>query len=887
MGKVNGKIISVRIIAFIFIICITFPCWGRRLHYYVLHTTYQDTIIVDTVPIKDSSKYINDSIKIIKQDTLHINQDKDSSLETVMTYEAEDSGVLLIPTQQFILYNKANAKYGAMNLKAGHIEFDQTKQLLKAYGIKDTSGKIIDRPMIAQDDINSQSDTIYYNMGSHKGLTKGTYTKQGEMFVYGERIKRVSENTYFAYRARFTTCNLDTPHYAFRTRKLKMINQKFGVSGPAFPEFEGVPIPVVIPFGLYPLNKGQHSGILTPQIARSEQLGLGLEGLGYYKVLNEYIDLTVRTNIYSYGTWMLYITPTYRKRYRYQGGLSFSLLNTKYNFKGDPDYSKTTAYSVVWNHTRDSKARPGTSFSANVNYSSTKYNSLIPNNVNQNFINQQSSSIAYSKDWGGKYNLSLNLNHNQNNSLHLVNLNLPNASFNVVTFYPFQKKELLGTPKWYEKLGIGYSGNLQNAISFYDTAFSLRQILDTLTWGVQHNIPLTLSLPAIGALTIAPNISYQERWYGRKLTRVWNPTNKKVDSLVQKGLYTTRNINFGVGVNTAIFGTFNVNATKPGIVAIRHVIRPSISINYSPNLMNAFYKTLQVDTTGRTQRVSVFDGGIYGPFPGESFGGMSFGLDNNLEMKWRSKKDTGAAAIKKIKLIDGFGFNGSYNFLADSLQLSQISLYARSQLFDKININANATLEPYVIDKYGVRTKQLAWTQQKFSLGTITGGSISASASFQSKQGGKKKTNVPYNSNDYVTPDEQNRQLDYIQRNSAEFADFNTPWTLSTSFSLNFSRVPTPDYSHFTTQITTSLSLNGDINLSPKWKIGGSSYVDLKAKELQSLQLFISRELHCWQMSINVTPIGPNKYFNITISPKSGLLRDLRINRTRYFYNQN
>ena len=875
-----------RILAFIFIICITLPAWGRSVHYNILDVYYNNET-TDTIPTQsDSLKPSNDSIKIIKKDTLRMNQSADSSLETMITYEAEDSGVLIVPTQQFILYSKANAKYGAMNLKAGHIEFDQTKSLLKAYSIADTSGKVTQRPVINQDDMESQSDTIYYNMSSHKGLTKSTFTKQGEMFVFAERIKRVSEDTYFAYRARFTTCNLDTPHFAFRTRKLKMLSQKIAVSGPAFPEFEGVPIPIPLPFGIYPLNRGRHSGLLPPQFARNEQFGLGLEGLGYYKALNDYIDVLVRTNIYSYGSWLISTASTYRKRYRYQGGLSINIQNSKFNFKGDPDYSKTMTYNVGWNHSRDSKARPGTSFSANVNYSSTKYNSLVSNNVNQNFQNQQSSSIAYSKDWGGKYNLSLNLNHSQNNTQRLINLNLPNANFNVVTFYPFQKKEVLGTPKWYEKIGIGYSGNVQNVIAFYDSAFSLKKLIDTLTWGAQHSIPLTLSLPPMGAITISPGINYSEVWFGKKLLRSWNGVTQKVDSAVYKGLYTTRSVGFSLGLNTAIFGTYNVNSKKPGIVAIRHVIRPSISANYSPSLTKRFYQTIQVDNTGRTQKVSVFDGGLYSTFSDQTFGGMSFGLDNNLEMKWRSKKDTSATAVKKIKLIDGFGFNGSYNFLADSMQLSQISLYARTQLFEKISINAGATLEPYVLDKFGTRTKHLAWYQNKFSLGTITSGNMSLNASFQSKQGEKKKEKTPYNANDYVTPDEQQNQLDYIRRNPSEFVDFNNPWTLSVSFSMNFFRRPAPDYTKFTTEFATSLSLNGDINLTPNWKIGGSSYVDLKAKELQSLQLFISRELHCWQMSINVTPVGPIRSFNITISPKSGLLRDLRINRNRTFYSQ-
>jgi LPS-assembly protein len=45
----------------------------------------------------------------------------------------------------------------------------------------------------------------------------------------------------------------------------------------------------------------------------------------------------------------------------------------------------------------------------------------------------------------------------------------------------------------------------------------------------------------------------------------------------------------------------------------------------------------------------------------------------------------------------------------------------------------------------------------------------------------------------------------------------------------------------------------------------------------------IAREMHCWQMSINVTPVGRYRFFSLNISPKASILQDLKINRTRQF----
>jgi hypothetical protein len=92
-----------------------------------------------------------------------------------------------------------------------------------------------------------------------------------------------------------------------------------------------------------------------------------------------------------------------------------------------------------------------------------------------------------------------------------------------------------------------------------------------------------------------------------------------------------------------------------------------------------------------------------------------------------------------------------------------------------------------------------------------------------------------------------------------------------------------PDYSGFKLQTFSSLNFNGDFSLTPKWKIGGTGFVDVAKANIQQLSMFITREMHCWQLSINVTPIGMYRSFSITVNPKSGILRDLKINRSRTF----
>ena len=823
---------------------------------------------------KDSTK----SVQILR-----VSKD---SIDAPVNYNATDSGVMIMATKEFFLYGDAKTDYGTAQLEAANIVYDQQTQNIRAYGAKDTTGSPLSNPKFLEGDIVSVNDSIYFNMKSGKGLTKNTNFQQGEIFVNANTMKKVSKDVAFAYKARFTTCNLDDPHFAFRTNKMKIITDKIGVSGPTFPEFEGVPFPIGIPFGIFPLATGRHSGLMAPAFSTSEDFGLGFEGLGYYKVLSDNFDATVRTNIYSYGGWNLNLNSKYIMRYKYMGNFNLSLQNTRIlnrNAAINQEYTGGRTFMINWTHSMDQRARPGTSFSANVNFGSTKYNKLLLNNPFQNYQNQISSSISYTKTWDNKYNLSVNLNHNQNNNLGLVNMSLPNINFNAITIYPFQSKDQIGAGKWYEKLGIGYNGSFQNQLSFYDSALNFNKLLDTMQWGAQHSIPISLSLPSLGPITITPGISFDEKWFGQQSIKTWNNKTKQVDTSISRGFYRAPNMSFSLGTASRIFGTYKFKKTS-SIQAIRHEVRPSISMSYTPDLAASYHYTTQIDSTGRNYRFSKYDGGIGGGYSEGTFGGMGFGVDNLLEMKMKDKKDTTEGAFKKVKLIEGFGFNSSYNFLADSFALGNFNIYMRTTLFENLNITSNLTMDPYQTDKQGFRVNKLDFDPTRLKFGNITSGGLSFSTSFKSKSTDGKETkqkDIPIDP--FMTPDEQQRQLQYAKSNPAEFTDFNIPWTLTLSYSFQFSRYMKPDYSGFQINTYSSLNFNGDFSITPKWKLGGTGYIDVAKRSIQQLSMFITREMHCWQLAINVTPIGLYKSFSISVNPKSGILRDLKINRSRTF----
>lgn len=843
-----------------------------------------------------SQPLLKDSV-IVTADTFDVKLSKDS-LNAPIYYHADDSLVMSVPEKKIVLYGKTtNAKYEDNDLTAPGITFDQKNNVITAVYKKDSTGKVIASPTFKQGDLLTVSDSLAFNMKTGKGLTKGTYTQQGEMYVYGERIKKVDSISFYAYRSRITTCNLDTPHFAFVSKKLKFINNKFAVTGPVHPEFEGVPLPIILPFGIYPMYQGRHSGLMAPAFNANAQYGLALENLGYYKVINDNWDVTARGTLYSYGGWTLNVSPRYYRRYRYTGNFSIDIMRLKQNFPGDPDYNVSKTFKVRWTHSMDSKARPGVTFTANVDAGSTKFDQNVPNNPIRNFNNILTSSINFSKVWKDKpFNLSLQANHSQNSTTSQVNITLPSMNFNVNTLYPFRRKDAAGTLKWYENIGVALNTVFLNQTSFYDdtsnAAHDIRpvftQITKNMLWGARHSVPITLSLPPLGPLQVSPGVSYSETWFQRKTFYTWNPVDKKVDTVLAKGFYTQREMSFSLGATTRIFGMFGFNKNSR-VKAIRHEIRPSFSINYKPDMNGKYFRTVQRDTAFSFTQYNIYKDNLNSFYGAGSFGGISFGFDNNIQMKVRNKKDTAENADKKITLIDGLSLNGSYNFLVDSFQLSPLSFSARTNLFDKINITFSSTLDPYQYDTTGRRMNRLVWKDRIFTLGRMSSGNLSLSTSFRGgdpKQQSDKKKALSNSVNPYTGQPltQEQEEAAYISNNPADYTDFSIPWSIQIGYSMRLSQVFDVKKKKFVGSISSDASFSGTLALTPKWQFGYSATYNFTTGQVGYVSMNVSREMHCWQMSISISPIGRNKFFSVIISPKSALLRDIKVNRTRYFF---
>ncbi len=857
-------------------------------------------LLKDTSQIKDSLPSMRDSASLTV-DTVQISKDSlipqfsfpisKDTLNGKVKYDAEDSMVLDLPTKTFHLYGKTTVHYNNINLKAARVDFDQSTNLLKAkYAID--SGKHKGAPIFHQKGQDPfQSDSMVYNFKTQNGKIYNTVTKQGEGFLYSDEVRKLPDNSINSHSAFFTTCDVDPPHFGFQAKRVKIIPNKVLISGPANLVVEDVPTPLFIPFAIFPLSHGQRTGILPPTYEVTQQKGIGLTNGGYYFGLGEHFDLTVRGDIYSYGSWGLRFNPRYYKRYKYSGSLNLSINSTRFGDPQTPDFTKSKDFRITWSHRMDPKAHPGVSFSASVNAGTSSYTRYNVRDAHDRLNNILNSSISFSKNWkGSPFSLTLNANHSQNTSTERINLTLPSMSFNMSTIYPFQTKDFVGTPKWYQKIGVGYSLSMRNSVSVKEKDFLGPDFFKKFKTGIQHRVPISLSLPAFNFLHISPSISYTERWYLKKRELVFDPSKNKLDTTLQRGFYTARDITTGLSLGSTVYGMFRFNKKNKDakIQAIRHVVRPSISLSYKPDLNKQYYYNVRVDTSNTVpkQRFSYFDNIGNGPFSEGRFGGLSFSLENSLEMKVHSDKDTANGGIKKVKILEGFGISGSYNLVADSFNLSNFSLHARTTLFKKMNISAQATIDPYVHNKYGRRIDKYVWEQGQFSPGKLTNGSLSFSTNFKSKQGQKNQNTQETEEenpldNTLNSPEEEARRR---RENPEDYVNFDIPWSVNMSYSLNFRKTRTPDYKRDTTIYAQSLRFSGSFNLTPKWKVSLSSGFDFIHKKLTYTTINITRDLHCWRMNISIVPMGFYKSFSITISPTSNLLHDLKISRNRQFY---
>ena len=872
---------------------------------------------------KDSIGVKSDTVKT-KADSLA--RKRKSDIETTITYSARDSINSLVDRKIVHLYGDAKIKYGDIELMAEEVIIDYENSTITANGKLDSLGKRVGYPIFVNGREKYETRDIIYNFKTKKARISEVVTTQGEGFLHGNAVFKNEKNELLSLRNGYTTCNLTHPHYQIMASKAKAIPDDKIVVGPFHMEVNDVPLPLGFFFGIFPSPRKSSSGIIVPNYGEERNRGFFLRNGGYFFDISDYFKMQLTGDLYSKGSSAIYLNSTYRKRYKNSGNFNISFTNNRLN-NNIENKATTKDYRLTWSHTPQSV---GTGrFSASVNAATSSYNNnnFLGVNTNpsvprlDNTTRKMSSNVSYSKTFGTLFSMGINLRHSQDLTTKQIDLPLPDVSFNVNNIYPFKKSAdgmflqnislrytMSGTNQITNNLGRNFTDKSGKPLTHDSIAAfngqNLPLFFHNAKNGVRHNVPIATSFKVLKFFTVSPSIGIDHLWYFQKLN--WGLSKDSLSAVIQdtvRAFNTVTNYSTSVSITTRIYGTYFFKGNG-SIKAIRHVINPSGSISFQPDFGDpsyGYYQAIHVKNSKYPVYKSVHDGYSYGSSRIGKSASLGFGINNNIEMKVKGKKDTVA---KKVSLFNTLSINSGYNFVADSFKLAPFSMAANTNVLnDKLNVNLTGVLDPYrymTISKAEVpnSSKEIrvnalpgqdipslgehsqAWQVDKVSsgLGRITSANLALSTNLSPK--GMKKDNE---SRDKIAKSNaSDSDKEFLLKNPDAYIDFKIPWNLRISYNV--------DYSHPTNSkstITQAARFNGDFSLSEKWKITYNSGYDFQAKELTQTSFTIARDLHCWQINLSWVPFGKYQSYNFFIGIKSSLLKDLKLNRTRSFFDSN
>ncbi|MEM9141649.1 MAG: putative LPS assembly protein LptD [Bacteroidota bacterium] len=864
----------------------------------------KDTLVAPILTYEDLPDEI--ARDTIQNDTV---QEKEPLLLDKIKYKAKDYVRLSQKEQKIYLYNEAEIYYQDTELKAGIIIMDYVNNAVYAGRIKDSLGNYTQIPFFKQGTNEVRPDSIRFNFDTQKALIWNSRTEQqaglgqlgsDAMKVYAEVTKKENDSVYFLFEGKLTTSQ-DTinPDYYIRVRKAKFVPKKKVIAGYSNLYIADVPTPIALPFAYFPLTVGQTAGLIMPTFGNDPDRGYFLQGGGYYFPLGDYADLTLTGDFYTNGSYGFRGASIYTKRYRYRGNINFRFENLITSQRGFDDYSRTAIYNIQISHSQDAKANPNSRFSASVNLGSSTYyqNSLLQQNLPNTQNNSLNSSISYSKTFPEypSVNLSLAATHSQNTSANApennIQMTLPTFQGSMERIFPFVKRD--GIKKGLiQNINFQYDVNARNSLTTNDDDFLTGRMFDNARVGARHRIPLSTNFKVAKFFSVSVGGNYEDVWTLETFEQRFDDDTQTVVRDTISGFDRYNTYSFSASIGTTVYGTFNFGEDKK-IQAIRHVMRPSISYGYAPSF-EQFYDTYE-DGDGELVQYSRFQGTLNGAPSLSRANSIGFSLANVFEAKVRDKDST-ATEPKKIPLLSNLNLSTGYNFESDSLRLSPLSVNGGTTILDnKMSINFAMGLDPYAIDNNGRRINTFN-INNGGSLFRLTRASINMGYSINSDSFGKKKSDEekgkeedddPY---DYVAQsggrtddlfgqaDRFDQSLNRGRDNEDEGGDVENPvygtkipWDLRLAYQATYSN--SNRQNEFSSH---SLMFSGNIELSPRWRVGGSSGYDFKNKGFTLTQLRFERDLKSFTLRFNWTPFGNFERWYFFIGIKSSILSDLK-----------
>ncbi|MDH8700861.1 hypothetical protein M2138_000195 [Dysgonomonadaceae bacterium PH5-43] len=874
-------------------------------------TINSDSIITDSI-----NDIIIDSVSNQSDSTLL--QKETNAIDAPIDFSAKDSIVMTMDGRSLIhLIGEASVGYKDLNIDGEYLEVDtDSSTVFATYGL-DSLNVEYGYPLFKDGDTSYEMKKARYNFKTKKMFVNNVITQQGEGFLTAGETKKMPNDDMYMRNGRYSTCDEhDHQHFYLQLTKAKVQPGKRVITGPAYLVVEDVPLPIALPFGFFPFSSDYSSGVIMPTYGDELSRGFSLRDGGYYFAFNDYVDLAVTGEIFTKGSWGLDARSSYRKRYKFNGNFQASYRVTKTGEdKRDPDYKKQTDMMIKWSHSQDAKANPFNSFSANVNFSTSSYSrndisSIYSNDYTQN---TKSSSINYSlRPPNSPFSFNMNASINQVSRDTTIGITFPNMTISMRDVYPFRRKEIVGSLKWYENIRLSYSGALSNSITAKENEIFKKNIIKDWRNAMQHNIPISASFNLFKNISITASVNYNERWYTSAINKEYDYSKRQTVAVdTTYSFYRIYDYSASISANTKLYGMykpwggFGEWAKK---TQIRHVLSPSVTFTGAPDFGDSRYgfwqKLNYIDSDGNVEETyySPYEHNIYGVPSRGKRGNLSFSVDNNIEMKVPIA-DTDST--KKISLIDQFKFSSGYNFLADSLNWNNINANLRIKFGSAYTLSLQGQFDVYLYDTKGRPINKLRIANGK-GLGRLrsTGTSFSYSINNStiknlfSKNKEKDIITSATEGDSSLSDIEQDNAIaaedavDAAKRTSlrqAKNVDTNydddgyyissIPWNLNLSYSLsvgydlrNFNSEKR-EYPYTTTQ---SLGISGNITPAKNWNFSFNTNYDFDAKKFVTMQCSISRQMHCWQMSASIIPLGPYQSYTFTIAVSSSLLRDIK-----------
>lgn len=858
------------------------------------------------------NKQVDDSIRLDS-----INRAKSTGINSPVEYSATDSLVYDAKSKRAYLFGQSAVKYENMDLKSERINMCLDSSLVHATGIRDTAdhtGKALTgTPVFTMGSDSYESDTMAFNFKTKKGLISNVYTQQEDGYMRSELSKRNNNGEIFLQHGRYTTCDAPHPDFYIAISRAKMRPGKDVVFGPAYLVVADVPLPLAIPYGFFPFTKSYSSGLIMPTYGDESNRGFYLRDGGYYFAMSDKWDLKLLGEIYTKGSWGVSAASNYRKRYKYSGSFLFSYQDTRTGDKGMPDYMKQTSFKVQWSHRQDSKANPFSSLSASVNFATTSYErNNLSSLYNPQTLTQstRTSSVNWSTTFSSiGLSLSSTANLNQNMRDSTIAMTLPDLNISLSRFYPFKRKHAVGDERWYEKISVGYTGQLSNSISTKEDKLMHSNLAKDWRNGFQHNIPINGSFTLFNYLNINPTFSFTDRMYANKVMRSWDTEHQKEVCDTVYGFQNVYNWSASLSMSTKMYGFWIPNRKVFGdkIQAIRHVITPTVSFSYAPDFgasRYGYWQTYQkTDADGNVSLVeySPYSQSLYGvPGRGKT-GNVSFSLSNNLEMKVKSDKDT--TGIRKISLIDELGARMSYNMADKERPWSDLSMDIRLKWWKNYTFNMTAVFATYAyeLDKDGKpyvgthtewgkgrfgrfqgTSQNISFTLTPEKLKKLFGGGDDSDDEKKKKKNDDEgiDTNIESNVDDDMIEGQRGAKKSSggkAETDADGYMKFSMPWSLTFGYGITMRENTQGKFNtksmRYPYKFTQTLNVSGNVRISDGWNISFSSGYDFEFKKMSMTTASLQRDLHCFNMSCQVV-LAPYTSYNFTFRCNASTLTD-------------